>query len=99
MNAHSPLRKLQRMAREGVAAEKAEKDKDSIRKRLVDIYLGLTRLFVSDRNYRSGIVYVNKVLYLDPVNREALDLRREIDENRIHRSAAKLTNSPGVITR
>ncbi|MCU0725731.1 MAG: hypothetical protein MUE73_08090 [Planctomycetes bacterium] len=99
LSAHATLRRLQRVARDGVAAEKAEKDKDAIRRKLVDVYLGLARLYLDDRNYKSGTLYVNKVLYLDPVNRQALDYRREIDANRIRRSAAKLTNSPGVITR
>jgi hypothetical protein len=97
--AHATLRKVQKIARESVAAEKAEKDKDAIRRKLLDVYLGLARLYLDDRNYKSGVLYVNKVLYLDPVNRVALDYRKEIDANRIRRSAAKLTNSPGVITR
>ncbi len=96
LDAHAVLRKVQRTVREGVVAEKAEREKDAIRARLIEVYLGLARLYLADRNYKSGIVFVNRALYLDPVNREALDMRREVTENRIHRSVRSLTNQPPI---
>ena len=88
------LTRVQRTAGRGVAFDKADQDKDSLRKRLVDVYLGLAKLYLDDRNYKRGVLYVNRVLYLDPVNREALDLRTGVDENRIRLSLRKLTNTP-----
>lgn len=94
--AHATLRRVQRLARRGVAAEKAEQDLVAIRGKLVEVCLGMTRLFLADRNYKSATVWVNKALYLDPVNRAALDMRREINENRLRRKLSGFTNTvPG----
>ncbi|MHC4471156.1 MAG: hypothetical protein ACYTDY_09455 [Planctomycetota bacterium] len=98
MKAHHALRKVQKMSRRGVTYDKALEDQDKIKKKLVEVYLGLARLKIEHRNYKRGIVYVNRALYLDPVNEEALALRKEVDENRIRRSARSLTNTPSVRT-
>ncbi len=96
IEAHRVLRKVQRLVPRGVVFEKAEKEKDAIEKKLVEVDLGLARLYVENRNYRRGIFYVNRVLALDPVNREALDLRSEIRRNWLHRRASDFTNTrPG----
>jgi tetratricopeptide (TPR) repeat protein len=93
LSAYRDLRKVQQIAREGVAAQKAAKDKLAIRGKLTEIYLGLARLYLDDRNYKKGVPYVHRVLYLDPVNKAALDMRREVDERRIRRRLSGMTNA------
>lgn len=94
IKAMKALARLQRYAGRGVASEKADRELEVIRKRLVEVYLGLAQLFIDDKNYKRGGEYVNRVLFLDPVNKEALDLRTKVDENRIRLSLRKLTNTP-----
>jgi hypothetical protein len=98
MKAHASLKKVQRLSRRGVTYDKSVEDQDRIKGKLVEVYLGLARLKIEHRNYKRGIVYVNRALYLDPVNEEALALRKEVDENRIKRSARGITNTPSVRT-
>ena len=93
LRAHRALREVQKTSREGVATEKAAKDRKAIRAKLVSIYLGLASLYLDDRNYKRGVPYVNRVLYLDPVNEDALDMRREVDANRIRRRLSGLSNA------
>ena len=100
LDAHRTLRRVQSLAHAGVAHEKADRDKADIRKKLLDVYLGLARLYLDDRNYRRGIVFVNKILYLDPVNKEALAMRKDVDENRLDRKSLRgLINAPPIGTR
>jgi len=40
--------------------------------------------------------YILKVLFLDPVNEEALLLRDKVNANWLRTSARRLTNTPGV---
>jgi tetratricopeptide (TPR) repeat protein len=96
LKAYSLYRKVQRIVRRGDIFDKMEQYRDAVRKKLVEVYLGMARLLVSQRNYKEGVKYVNKALYLDPVNKEALDLRKFIDANRLRTSARRLTNTPGV---
>jgi tetratricopeptide (TPR) repeat protein len=95
IKAYTLYRKVQRIVQRGVVWDKMEQYRDAVRKKLLEVYLGMARLLVRHRNYKEGVKYVNKALYLDPVNKEALDLRQEIDENRIRRSASRMTNTPG----
>lgn len=99
LTAVAALNRVQRLSRRGVTFEKAEADKDLIRKKLVRVYLALTNLFVEQKNWKGATPYVNKALYLDPVNEEALALRKKIDDERLTRSARKITNTPAVRTR
>jgi len=94
--AYKAYQKVQRAVRRGIAHEKADKEKQVVRNKLVEVYLGLTRLYVDDRNYKKGNEYVTRALHIDPVNKEALAYRKKIDENWIRRSARGLTNTPGV---
>lgn len=91
--AHRALRKVQHTTRDGVASEKAAGNRKAIRAKLINIYLGLASLYLEDRNYKRGVPYVNRVLYLDPVNETALDMRRDVDENRIRRRMSGMTNA------
>ncbi len=93
LRAHRALRQVQQTSRAGVATEKAKKDRKAIRQKLVTIYLGLASLYLDDRNYKRGVPYVNRVLFLDPVNETALDMRRDVDANRIRRRMSGLTNA------
>ncbi len=87
---------LQRLVRRGPIFDKASEQKTAIRKKLVEVYLGLAKLFCKHRNFKQGWPYLNKVLFLDPVNKEALDLRGWVDANWLRTSARRLTNTPGV---
>jgi len=98
IKSHASLKRVQRLSRRGVTYDKAVEDQDKIKDKLVEVYLGLARLKIEHRNYKRGIAYVNRALYLDPVNEEALALRKEVDENRIKRSARGITNTPSVRT-
>jgi len=93
LRAHRALRQVQHTTRDGVASEKAAKDRKAIRAKLINIYLGLASLYLEDRNYKRGVPYVNRVLYLDPVNETALDMRRDVDANRIRRRLSGVTNA------
>ncbi len=93
LRAHRALRQVQHTTRDGVAAEKAATNRKSIRARLINIYLGLASLYLDDRNYKRGVPYVNRVLYLDPVNETALDMRRDVDANRIRRRLSGISNA------
>jgi len=96
IHAYRALGRVQRLARAGVAYDKAAGDKVAIKKQLVKVYVGLARLFIDDRNFKSGIIYVNKALFLDPVNDEALDMRGFVDANRLRRRLSGITNTvPG----
>lgn len=96
LQAHRTLSYLQRLVRRGPIFDKASEQKTAIRKKLVEVYLGLAKLFCKHRNFKQGWPYLNKVLFLDPVNKEALDLRGWVDANWLRTSARRLTNTPGV---
>ncbi|MEN8151341.1 MAG: hypothetical protein ABFS86_16110 [Planctomycetota bacterium] len=94
--AHHALSRLQRLVRRGPVYDKASEQKTAIRKKLVEVYLGLAKMLCRDRNFKRGVPYLNKVLFLDPVNKEALELRRWVDATWLKSSARRLTNTPGV---
>jgi len=94
--AHHTLSRIQRLVRRGATFDKASEEKSAIRARLVEVYLGLARLHVSQRNYKRGMPFLLKVLFLDPVNEEALILRDKVNANWLRTSARRLTNTPGV---
>jgi len=94
--AHHILSRIQRLVRRGTTYDKASEEKTAIRGKLVEVYLGLARLLVGQRNFKRGMPYILKVLFLDPVNEEALNLRAEVDSKWLRTSARRLTNTPGV---
>jgi len=65
--AHHTLSRIQRLVRRGTIYDKASDEKTQIRKKLVEVYLGLAKLYVKDRNFKRGMPYILKVLFLDPV--------------------------------
>jgi tetratricopeptide (TPR) repeat protein len=94
--AHHTLSRIQRLVRRGTTFDKASEEKTAIRKKLVEVYLGLANLYCSQRNFKRGMPYILKVLFLDPVNEEALDLREDVNSKWLKTSARRLTNTPGV---
>ena len=71
---------------------RAMKDCD---RRTVEVLIRWGRLEVGQKAWKHASPIVDRGLKVDPVNRELLDLRREIDEGWIHRKLSSLTNATG----
>jgi tetratricopeptide (TPR) repeat protein len=93
------LLRLRRATRSGPDFDRADHETRSVERRLLEVYLGLARMYVDNRNFKRGILYVDRALLFDPVNPEALRMADYIRRNWIRRSLRGITNSPGVIVR
>jgi tetratricopeptide (TPR) repeat protein len=99
LKARRSLLRVRRAARSGPDFDRADREIRAVERRLLDAYLGLAVMYVSQKNYKRGVIYVDRALLFDPVNPEALRLSDEIRRGRIHRSTRRLTNTPGAIYR
>jgi tetratricopeptide (TPR) repeat protein len=97
--ARQVLLRVRRATRSGPDFDRADREIRSVERRLLEAYLALGRMYVSQGSYRNGVLYVDRALLFDPVNPEALQLSEQIRREWIHRSLRRLTNSPGVIVR
>ena len=61
-------------------------------------FAAVLKAYMRDRNWKRATQYVQKILYYDPINEEALDLKEEIDANRITRKLSDITNARPRIT-
>ncbi len=81
-----------------VAREDLEAEYDATEKRLLECYLGVARQLMRDRNYKAAVDSVRKILYYDPIHEEALEMKAEIERNRIHFKASEITNARPRVT-
>jgi hypothetical protein len=73
-------------------------DDDKIGKQLVECYLIVVKAYMRDRNYKRATEYVRNILYYDPIHEEALEIKAEIDANRITRKVSDITNARPRVT-
>jgi len=99
LRARSVLLRIRRATRSGPEYDRADREIRSVERRLLEAYVSLGRMYVSQGNYRRGVIYVDRALLFDPVNPEALRLAERIRREWIRRSMRRLTNSPGVISK
>jgi hypothetical protein len=80
------LRAMARADRNSAVASKADlqKEYEALGAKLIDSYLVVARALLRERNYKGTIECVRKILLLDPIQEEALDMIEEIKRNRIH---------------
>ena len=99
-DARKHLRTISRLDRLHLVVPKAElvANDDKISKQLVECYMVVLKAYMRDRNWKRATQYVQKILYYDPINEEALDLKEEIDANRITRKLSDITNARPRIT-
>ena len=76
-----------------VTEQALQKEYDAIADELVNCYLGVARILLTQRNYKGTIPYVRKVLYYDPINEEALEMVETIRKNRITFKTSDITNA------
>ncbi len=81
-----------------VSREDLQAEYDATEKKLVECYLGVARQLMRDRNYKSAVDSVRKILYYDPIHEEALEMKAEIEKNRIHFKASDITNARPRVT-
>ena len=62
-------------------------------RRTVEVLVRWARMEVDNKAWKRASPLVDRGLKIDPVNRELLDLRREIDTNWIHRKVSDLSNA------
>jgi hypothetical protein len=93
--AHAQMRRLVKTDKECllVSKEELQKEWDAIDKELVECYLAVARSLIGQRNYKGAVKYVRQVLMYDPINEEALDMAKTIQENRINFKASDITNA------
>ena len=93
------LRGLARLDRQFriVDRKKLQKRFDAIAIDLVDCYLPVARMLMRDRNYKGAARMVEKILFYDPINEEALEMGREIRKRRITFKASDITGIKGPI--
>jgi len=81
-----------------VSREALQAEYDATEKKLLECYLGVARQLMRDRNYKSAVDSVRKILYYDPIHEEALEMKAEIERNRIHFKASDITNARPRVT-
>lgn len=87
--------RLRKALKEGpVADECAERARDCD-DRTVEVLVRSGRLEVQNKAWKPASAIVDRGLRIDPVNRELLDLRAEIDRNWIRRKLSDTTNAKG----
>ena len=93
------LRDLARIDRQFriVDRKKLQARFDVIAVDLVECYLPVARMMMRERNYKGAVKLVEKILFYDPINEEALDMGREIRKKRIHFKASDRTGIKGPI--
>lgn len=94
------LRRIARLDKEFrvVTKEALRKEYDDIAKLLMNAYLEVARIQMSQRNYKGSIEWVRKVLMYDPIHEEALEMVEEIRENRITFKISDITNARPRVT-
>jgi len=78
--------------------EDLRKQDDALEKEIVECYLQIARTLLKQRNYKGAKDYVIKILHIDPINEEALDMVKEIQRNRISFKASDITNARPRVT-
>jgi tetratricopeptide (TPR) repeat protein len=86
------LRKVKKDSKDPEVLKKLYEIHQELRSRSVSIYNSMATLFMADRNYRKADALVQEALRMDPTNAESLQLKAEIDKNRIHRRASDILN-------
>jgi tetratricopeptide (TPR) repeat protein len=93
--ARKHLRSLAQKDKHGLVVSKAElqKEYEQLQHKLVDCYLKVARIFISQRNYKGAVKYVRKILLYDPIHEEALEMVDVIRKNRITFRISDVTNA------
>jgi hypothetical protein len=93
--ARKHLRNLAQMDRHGLVVSKAElqKEYEQLQDKLVDCYLKVARIQLTQRNYKGAVTYVRKILLYDPIHEEALEMVDVIRANRINFRLSDITNA------
>jgi len=93
------LRDMVRLDEHFAILDKAavQKEYEALAAKLVECYLGVARIQLTQRNYKGAIPYVRKVLIYDPIHEEALEMVEEIRENRIAFKLSDITNTGPIV--
>ncbi|MHC4729688.1 MAG: hypothetical protein ACYS6Z_03715 [Planctomycetota bacterium] len=93
--ARKHLRSLAQKDRHGLVVSKAElqKEYEQLQEKLIDCYLKVARILISQRNYKGTVAYVRKILLYDPIHEEALEMVEVIRANRINFRLSDVTNA------
>ncbi|MHC4818696.1 MAG: hypothetical protein ACYTF8_11640 [Planctomycetota bacterium] len=93
--ARKHLRNLAQKDPHGLVVSKAElqKEYEQLQDKLVDCYLKVARILLTQRNYKGAVKYVRKILLYDPSHEEALEMVDVIRANRITFRISDVTNA------
>ena len=75
-----------------------QKEYEAIETKLIDCYLKVARILLTQRNYKGAVKYVRNALYYDPINEDALDMKKTIEENRISFRMSDITYTRPRVT-
>ena len=81
-----------------VSKKELQKEYEAIQDKLIECYLGVARILMSQRNYKGSVKYVRKILLYDPIHEEALEMVEEIRKNRISFRLSEITNARPRVT-
>ncbi len=88
-------RRVRKAVQPGEVADTCARESEACDQRTVEVLARWGALEVQNKAWRRASPVVDRGLRIDPVNRELLELRREIDDNWIRRKLSDITNAEG----